>query len=343
MDNSIKKSVFISHASKNFKLADDICSLIENRGISCWIAPRDIPPGASYGEEIARAIEQCSAVIFVMTEEANQSRAIANELELAFRHQRLIIPVRLNNIEPAQSLKFYVSNAQWVDAIYSPLKKRVDVLVNIINAATNNTPIPSPVAENKTLLGAIERRLEGLVRYKILSLLVAFTLAILTGAISLMFSSRTMNHLEEEKSLIQLDPTTFGLVTLNTFDENIDTCKPKESKIRASIYVNLRDPQKAAFELSSRVFSPNGTASKIDLSEIKPFKAAGAQTTFICLPPGSTRISFCMSAQHPNLSGRYAAKWTYQIQRNKGETVIVRELDPKMYEAEQSSCDVNQF
>jgi hypothetical protein len=57
--------VFISHASKNFKLADEIRSRLESIGIECWIAPRDIPLGSSYGEEITNAIKNCVAVVFV--------------------------------------------------------------------------------------------------------------------------------------------------------------------------------------------------------------------------------------------------------------------------------------
>ena len=33
-----------------------ICRLVEARGITCWIAPRDVPPGSRYGEEIVNAI-----------------------------------------------------------------------------------------------------------------------------------------------------------------------------------------------------------------------------------------------------------------------------------------------
>lgn len=343
MQKSIKKSVFISHASKNFKLADEIRKLIEDRNISCWIAPRDIPPGASYGEEIAGAIEHCSSVIFLMTEDANQSRAVANELELAFRYQRVIIPIRLNSIEPAQSLKFFISNSQWVDAIYSPLKKRVDVLVNIINAAMNNAPIPAPAAENKTLLGTLERTLEGLIRYKMLSFITAFGIIALITTASWLNSSKTLSHIETDKHQIQLDPTTFGHVVLSKADENSGECKMNETNLRATIYVNLHDPQKAGFELHSRRVSASGEVSRIDLSKLSAYNSTGVQITSICLPEETPRITFCMSAEHPGLGGRYAAKWTYKIQKEKNEVMVSREIEPKMYGLEQASCEINQL
>lgn len=50
-----------------------------------------------------------------------------------------------------------------------------------------------------------------------------------------------------------------------------------------------------------------------------------------------------MSAEHPGLGGRYAAKWTYKIQKEKNEVMVSREIEPKMYGLEQASCEINQL
>ena len=53
--------VFISHSSKDKKLADRICDELEERGISCRIAPRDITPGKEWAGEISASGLCCSA------------------------------------------------------------------------------------------------------------------------------------------------------------------------------------------------------------------------------------------------------------------------------------------
>jgi hypothetical protein len=53
--------VFISHSSVNKKAADAICHALEQNGVKCWIAPRDIPPGANYGGEIIKGIKNWAA------------------------------------------------------------------------------------------------------------------------------------------------------------------------------------------------------------------------------------------------------------------------------------------
>jgi hypothetical protein len=48
--------VFISHSSKDKLAADAACAVLEGEGIRCWIAPRDITPGAEWSASIIDAI-----------------------------------------------------------------------------------------------------------------------------------------------------------------------------------------------------------------------------------------------------------------------------------------------
>jgi hypothetical protein len=36
---------FISYASADQTLAMEVCALVEARGVSCWVAPRDVGAG----------------------------------------------------------------------------------------------------------------------------------------------------------------------------------------------------------------------------------------------------------------------------------------------------------
>ena len=42
----MEHEVFISYSSKNKNAAVAICHILEENEIKCWMAPRDIPPGA---------------------------------------------------------------------------------------------------------------------------------------------------------------------------------------------------------------------------------------------------------------------------------------------------------
>jgi|ERR1017187_2335264 hypothetical protein len=53
------RSVFVSYASQDAALADQVCAALEAGGFPCWIAPRDVRPGAPYAAAIVEAINAC--------------------------------------------------------------------------------------------------------------------------------------------------------------------------------------------------------------------------------------------------------------------------------------------
>jgi TIR domain len=76
--------VFISHSSKDRATADAICAHLESAGIKCWIAPRDIEPGATWTKGIMQGLEACRVLILVFSEHANDSDHVEREVAKAF-------------------------------------------------------------------------------------------------------------------------------------------------------------------------------------------------------------------------------------------------------------------
>jgi hypothetical protein len=108
----MSKPVFISYATDDAPSAVSIRDALEAAGIACWMAPRDIAPGADYAEQIIDAIEACAVMVLVLSETSNQSRYVRNEVERAIAKRKTVIPFRIHNVAPSRSLEFFVSNAQ---------------------------------------------------------------------------------------------------------------------------------------------------------------------------------------------------------------------------------------
>jgi len=109
------KSVFISYASKQKTIAEELCSAIESSGLGCWIAPRDVEPGKSFSGQIVRAIEQCRALVLLYSREVNDSRHVLNEVSLATQKKKEILTVRIDNSSMTKDLEYYLRPYQWVD------------------------------------------------------------------------------------------------------------------------------------------------------------------------------------------------------------------------------------
>jgi hypothetical protein len=120
--------VFISYAKADAKRADKIAACLEERGVKCWIAPRDVKPGAAYGDEIIRGIETSSAFILVLSDASNESDFVAREVERAISKKKPVIPIRIANVEPSRALQLFISGTQWVDVFSGKLATHMDRL-----------------------------------------------------------------------------------------------------------------------------------------------------------------------------------------------------------------------
>jgi len=334
--NTSRSHVFISHASKNFRIADDIRRRLENLEIGCWIAPRDIPPGSSYGEMITSAIQNCVAVVLVLTDEANASKAVANELEMAFRHQRVIIPVRMKMIEPSSSIAFFVNNTQWVDALHTPLKRRVGEIARIVKAVLDGVPPSPPPPENRSLLGSLERRIEGMIRYKLLTVVSIVSLLAILGAAGALNSSRVISRLDADHAAVQRDPATFGLVTVSAMSEG----GPGRDKflLQATTYVNLKDPAAARVAWKAAWSGPGAVNQRLDVTMANGLTAPGAETLSLTLPVQATALFFCMTALHPTLGTPHTARWDFDIDASRPTVSIRRAGPPRLTESSTEDC-----
>jgi hypothetical protein len=136
--------VFVSHSSKDKATADAACAVLESRKIRCWIAPRDIRPGADWGESIIEAIKTCRIMVLVFSQNANDSVQIKREVERAIHHGATIIPLRIEDILPTGTLEYSISSAHWLDAYTPPLDKHLHFLADTIIAILEGKSAPKP-------------------------------------------------------------------------------------------------------------------------------------------------------------------------------------------------------
>jgi predicted ATPase len=120
--------VFISHSSKDRETADAICAHLESAGINCWIAPRDIEPGANWTKGIMQGLDACQVLILVFSEHANDSDHVQREVAKAFSSGLAVIPFRIKDVLPNQSLSYFLDTVQWLDASAPPLQKDLGTL-----------------------------------------------------------------------------------------------------------------------------------------------------------------------------------------------------------------------
>jgi phosphate/phosphite/phosphonate ABC transporter binding protein len=141
--------VFISYSSRDKAVADSIVAALELNNVRCWYAPRDIKPGADWGEEIARAVSESRVFLIIFSKYANGSQRVLDELNLAISKELVIIPFRIEKLEPSGAMLLHLSTRHWLDAFVPSWEKHIDELVNSVLVNLGGSKIEVRHADSK--------------------------------------------------------------------------------------------------------------------------------------------------------------------------------------------------
>jgi hypothetical protein len=147
--------VFISHSSRDKPVSDAVCAALENAGIRCWVAPRDVQPGRSFAGEITRAIQQGKAMVLIFSANSNNSSQVLREVQLAVDSQLHILQFRIEEVLLNDDLKYYLSTPHWLDAMTPPLENHLDRLASSLKTLLGKAGTQTAIAseeKNRTAL-----------------------------------------------------------------------------------------------------------------------------------------------------------------------------------------------
>jgi hypothetical protein len=105
---------FVSYASQDAAVANAIVENLEQHGIKCWIAPRNVSPGSHYADEIVGAINGTRVLVLVLSEDAVASPHVGREIERAASKRRRIIGLRTDATPLPRSFEYFLSETQWI-------------------------------------------------------------------------------------------------------------------------------------------------------------------------------------------------------------------------------------
>jgi non-specific serine/threonine protein kinase len=112
--------LFVSYASGDRERVAPVVAALEQAGIAVWLDQTGIAGGANYGPEIVAAIREARAVLVLCSAAGFASRNVRQEIALAWKHERPIVPLRLERVEPPPELEYWLEGAQWIDALDRP-------------------------------------------------------------------------------------------------------------------------------------------------------------------------------------------------------------------------------
>jgi TolB-like protein/Tfp pilus assembly protein PilF len=163
---SEKPDVFISYASPDCAVADAACESLERAGVTCWIAPRDVTPGAFYADEIVHAIDAAKAIVLILSQHAAESPHVLREIERATSKRHPVVSLRVDHAPLPAGLEYFLNTSHWLDASGGDPARAMPKLVSatrvalgvpgVTPAATLGSQVPalpaSPRSPNRAII-----------------------------------------------------------------------------------------------------------------------------------------------------------------------------------------------
>ena len=131
------RDVFISYKTEDKEAAYRLCAALERESISCWMAPRDIPPGQEWASAIVDGLQRSRSFLLLLSSHSSAAKQIAREAELADRQNIPIMTFRLEDIQPPKELLYFLGNIQWLDGFGGQFDAAAARLADVIRGGAN--------------------------------------------------------------------------------------------------------------------------------------------------------------------------------------------------------------
>jgi predicted ATPase len=151
-ENSARSYVFLSYASGDRERALYVADVLEARGIPVWIDRKSIAGGSSWSAEIVEGLKGSAALVILCSAASMRSRNVQQEIQLAWEHDRKILPLLLEPVTLPSSIEYALAGRQWIevldrpDDLWLPLTLRALAGLGVPTAPTPAaSPRPEPV------------------------------------------------------------------------------------------------------------------------------------------------------------------------------------------------------
>jgi len=163
------RAVFVSYSQADRDTATALVAHVEGAGLPCWVAPRDVTPGADWAEAIVDAIAASRVMVLVFSASTNSSPQVRREVERAVHRGVTVLPFRVEDVLPARSLEYFLSTQHWLDAFPPPMERHYERLCAYLKPllvggspatdfpASATAPVPRPSTGGETLPGSVPR------------------------------------------------------------------------------------------------------------------------------------------------------------------------------------------
>ena len=157
-----ERDVFICHRTiaPDQDIADAICTRLEERGLRCWIAPRNILAGSqNYERDIMKGVENCRLFLLVSSFKSIYSEDCEMELKTAVLANKALYSYRIDDTPYDGAFEKALSAVQWLDASDDPYAHLEQLVIDIMGLLAEDEREKAALEEKRLAAREKERML----------------------------------------------------------------------------------------------------------------------------------------------------------------------------------------
>ena len=131
--------IFLSYPSSRLAQVVRLSKFLESKGFKTWYAPRDIPLGAIWDDEITDALETCDALVLVFCKKAEESEIIHSEVRIAGENGKPRFYLRVEEGVSPKRLNLLIGSFQWRDWFDENNEAPLNEIASVIHKKLNDS------------------------------------------------------------------------------------------------------------------------------------------------------------------------------------------------------------
>jgi len=146
--------IFISYSHEDQKIVEGLSAYLEQNGIRCFVAYRDISPSAVWAAKITEAIENCEMMIVVFSEQFNRSSQVDREIQMCIEEGKPILTFKIEDTNYKGAKKYFLANLHYIDAFPNPEEcfgELCEKVKNLLKIGGSNPPPPPPSKRQRNI------------------------------------------------------------------------------------------------------------------------------------------------------------------------------------------------
>src|ERR1700751_5799085 len=136
--------VFVFCPTEDAAAGEAVRASLENNGLKCFLQNPGLGPVQSSANRVSEAIREAELFLLILSQQSNRSPEIRQQLETAAHFQLPLVTFRIEPVQPADDLSYFLWEKHFVDGFEGGLDAHIPALLQQVKALSKSQEEDQP-------------------------------------------------------------------------------------------------------------------------------------------------------------------------------------------------------